>query len=123
MSITLIRCVTRKGRLSRSKDPHLPMYPAMVRVSNVHNHNLFVADALKHWDVGAKATETLSRLFEIGHSPLLALDVLKSDLQMEHGENYIFASANRALCPDLKFCYRLYQKVFRKEYGEQSGPS
>ncbi|KAJ8367172.1 hypothetical protein AAFF_G00324510 [Aldrovandia affinis] len=68
-------------------------------------HNLFVADALRHRDVGGKAIETLTRLFEIGHSPTSALAVLKNDHQAEYGKKYIYASADRAICPDLQFCY------------------
>ncbi|KAI2647487.1 EF-hand calcium-binding domain-containing protein 7 [Labeo rohita] len=33
----------------------------------------------------------------------------------------LFLTANRAICPDLQFCYRLYQKVNKQEFGEQSG--
>ncbi|XP_065107484.1 uncharacterized protein [Paramisgurnus dabryanus] len=89
-----------------SKDPHIPTYPTSVRLYNVHNHNIFVAEALRHRDVGVKAIETLTQLFEIGHNPTSALAVLKSDLLAEHGNKYVYASANRTLCPDLQFCYR-----------------
>ncbi len=44
-----------------------------------------VAEALRHKKVGVKAIETLTQLFEIGHSPTSALAVLKSDLLAEHG--------------------------------------
>ncbi len=64
------------------------------------------AEALRHKDVGVKAIETLTQLFEIGHSPTSALAVLKGDLLAEHGNKYVYASANRAICPDLQFCYR-----------------
>ncbi|KAJ8367180.1 hypothetical protein AAFF_G00324590 [Aldrovandia affinis] len=105
-----------------SKDPHLPQYPTIICLHNIHSHNLFVADALRHRDVGDKAIETLTRLFEIGHSPTSALAVLKDDLQAEYGKKYIYASADRAICPDLQFCYRLYQKIFRQEYGKRKRP-
>ncbi|KAJ8381266.1 hypothetical protein SKAU_G00020440 [Synaphobranchus kaupii] len=105
MVCTLVTTVDKRGGLSRSKDPHVPTYPASVRVYNVHNHNISVAEALRHRDVGAKAIETLTQLFEIGHNPTSALAVLKSDLLAEHGDKYIYVSANRALCPDLHFCY------------------
>ncbi|KAJ8332867.1 hypothetical protein SKAU_G00417630 [Synaphobranchus kaupii] len=121
MVCTLVTTVDKRGGLSRSKDPHVPTYPASVRVYNVHNHNISVAEALRHRDVGAKAIETLTQLFEIGHNPTSALPVLKSDLLVEHGDKYVYVSANRALCPDLHFCYRLYQKVTKQEFGEQSG--
>lgn len=95
----------------RSNDPHIPTCPTSVRLYNVHNHNIFVAEAPRHKDVGVKAIETLTQLFEIGHSPTSALAVLKSDLLAEHGNKYVYASANRAICPDLQFCYR-YVKFY-----------
>nr|XP_055049687.1 uncharacterized protein LOC129435395 isoform X2 [Misgurnus anguillicaudatus] len=106
MVCTLVNTVDARGASSRSKDPHITTYPTSVRLYNVHNHNIFVAEALRHRDVGAKAIETLTQLFEIGHNPTSALAVLKSDLLAEHGNKYVYASANRTLCPDLQFCYR-----------------
>nr|XP_055074577.1 uncharacterized protein LOC129454102 [Misgurnus anguillicaudatus] len=97
MVCTLVNTVDARGASSRSKDPHIPTYPTSVRLYNVHNHNIFVAEALRHRDVGAKAIETLTQLFEIGHNPTSALAVLKSDLLAEHGNKYVYASANRSL--------------------------
>ncbi|ROJ26343.1 hypothetical protein DPX16_12505 [Anabarilius grahami] len=118
MVCTLVKAVDKRGGSSRSNDLHIPTYPTSVHLYNVHNHNIFVAEALRHRDVGAKAIESLTQLFEIGHSPTSALAVPKSDLLAEHGNKYVYASANRALCPDLQFCYRLYQKVNKQEFGE-----
>ncbi len=78
----------------------------VITINNSHNHNVFVADTQRHRDVGDKAVETLLSLFEIGHSPTSALAVLKNDLQVEYGEHFVYASADRAMCPDLQFCYR-----------------
>ncbi|XP_059401022.1 uncharacterized protein LOC132132600 isoform X2 [Carassius carassius] len=121
MVCTLVKTTEKRGGTSRSIDPHIPTYPTSVRLYNVHNHNIFVAEALRHKDVGVKAIETLTQLFEVGHSPTSALAVLKSDLLAEHGNKYVYVSANRAICPDLQFCYRLYQKLKKQEFGEQSG--
>ena len=78
----------------------------MVSICSDHNHNIKVAEALSYRDVGDKAREKLIKLFEAGHSPSSALDLLKRDLQEEHGDNYLVAAANRELCPTLEFCYR-----------------
>ncbi|XP_026063184.1 uncharacterized protein LOC113046574 isoform X1 [Carassius auratus] len=121
MVCTLVKTTDKRGGTSRSIDPHIPTFPTSVRLYNVHNHNIFVAEALRHKDVGVKAIETLTQLFEVGHSPTSALAVLKSDLLAEHGNKYVYVSANRAICPDLQFCYRLYQKLKKQEFGEQSG--
>ncbi|XP_059425987.1 uncharacterized protein LOC132160262 isoform X2 [Carassius carassius] len=109
MVCTLVKTTDKRGGTSRSIDPHIPTYPTSVRLYNVHNHNIFVAEALRHKDVGVKAIETLTQLFEVVHSPTTALAVLKSDLLAEHGNKYVYVSANRAICPDLQFCYR-YRK-------------
>ncbi|XP_025108096.1 uncharacterized protein LOC112572570 isoform X2 [Pomacea canaliculata] len=45
------------------------------------------------------------------------------DLQMEHGANYIYQAADRAFCPDVQFCYRLYKKVFDEKYPSSSSTS
>ncbi|KAK0150087.1 hypothetical protein N1851_009151 [Merluccius polli] len=119
MNVTLVRCITEQGRVSRSKDPHLPLYPMLVRIRQVHNHHIYVGAALKHRDVGEEAINGLKRLFEIGHSPSTALAVLKRDLLAEFGEQYESVSANRAICPDLHFCYRLYDKVYKEEFAAQ----
>ena len=67
---------------SRSTDPHLPSYPMIVEITNIHNHNLHVADAVRHHDVGAPAVRKLTKLFEAGHSPSTALDTLMYDLKV-----------------------------------------
>lgn len=64
----------------------MPHFPFEVRIMNVHN--LYVADALCYRNVGEKVQEILVGLFEMGHSSISALAVLKHDLQMEHGGNF-----------------------------------
>ncbi|XP_053469446.1 uncharacterized protein si:dkey-75a21.2 [Ictalurus furcatus] len=111
MSITLHRPQGSNGRQCRSTDPHMPTFPTLVHITNEHNHNLHVPDALRYKDVGPEAIQKLKKLFEAGHSPSTALDVLKYDLQLELGEDYAYASADRSICPDIQFCYRLYHQV------------
>ncbi|XP_071500591.1 uncharacterized protein [Diadema antillarum] len=107
---------------SRSKDSHLEEgLLFIVTLNYAHNHPLSCADALRRNDVSEATKEKLRSLFEHGHSPSSALDLLKYDLQEEHGDNYIYASADRSICPDIQFCYRLYAKIFRKQYGAASG--
>lgn len=86
MVVTLKRRVDGK---SKSADPYLPDYPLEVRIQNHHNHNLHVAEALRYRDVGEKAVETLTGLFELGHTPSSALAVLQQDLRMEYREQYV----------------------------------
>lgn len=97
----------------RTEDPHMPDLPFKVILINRHNHNLFVADAIRHRDVGEKANGILTGLFEIGHTPTSALAVLKHDLQMEYGQRYVYVSANREICPDLPYVQRWVETCSR----------
>ena len=92
--------------LLRSTDPHVPDFPVIVNLVGEHNHNLFVAEALKHRDVGEDVRKKMEKLFEAGHSPSSAWDIHKYDLRMEYGDDYVFASADGAICPSLQYCYR-----------------
>ncbi|XDV11891.1 hypothetical protein PO909_000687, partial [Leuciscus waleckii] len=65
--------------------------------------------------------EKLEKLFQSGLSPSSALNTLKYDLQEEQGDSYVHASADRSICPDVQFCYRLYYSIFKWEYGASSG--
>ena len=77
-----------------------------MEISNIHNHNIYNAAALRFRDVGPAAVEKLTKLFEAGNSPSSALDVLQYDLLVEHGDDYVYKAADRSICPDLGFCTR-----------------
>ncbi|XP_028440345.1 uncharacterized protein LOC114559727 [Perca flavescens] len=111
-----------ENRRSRSSDRHMAEgYLLYVNLRNEHNHRLACANALRKRDVSAVTIERLTELFEKGHSPSSALDTIKYDLQEEEGEEYLYAAADCAICPDVQFCYRLYYKIFQKSYGAPSG--
>ena len=98
----------------------MPQYPTVIVLKNIHNHNLYEEGALRHRDVGPKAIETLTRIFESGvDSPKVAHAVLLKHLKAEYGDKYIYASADRAICPDLKFCYK-YVLTFLPLFPPQS---
>ena len=61
---------------------------------------------MKHRDVSEETVTKLKELFESGHSPSSAHEVIQYDLQEEYAADYILASGDRAICPDLQFCYR-----------------
>lgn len=123
MSITLHRPQLGNGKQCRSTDPHMPAFPTIVSITNEHNHNLHVPDALRYKDVGQEAIQKLKKLFEAGHSPSTALDVLKYELQLELGEDYAYASVDRSICPDIQFCYRLYHQVSKSLGAISPSPS
>ena len=64
------------------------------------------AEAMRYRDVAPETSNKLQTLFESGHSPSSALTTLKYDLQEEMGDSYVFAAADRSICPDLSFCFR-----------------
>ncbi|XP_071490825.1 uncharacterized protein [Diadema antillarum] len=113
LTISVRRSVPSSGRKSRNSDPHLEVLPTLVTISWEHNHAISIPAALKFRDVSADTCHKLEDLYRRGHSPASALNVLELDLQDESPEEYILNSADRALCPDLKFCYRLYYKIFQ----------
>ncbi|KAK8380679.1 hypothetical protein O3P69_007951 [Scylla paramamosain] len=42
-------------------------------------------------------------------------------MEPEHEKDYVYEAADRANCPDIQFCHRLYRKIFGKTYGAASG--
>ncbi|XP_051526130.1 uncharacterized protein si:dkey-75a21.2 isoform X1 [Myxocyprinus asiaticus] len=102
-------------RKSRSGDPHMEEgYFLHVKLRNEHNHRLTGEEAMRRRDVSSETIEKLQQLYRSGHSPSSALKTIKYNLQEEEGDNYIYAIADRSICPDLPFCYRLYNKLFQK---------
>ncbi|KAI2661234.1 Septation ring formation regulator EzrA [Labeo rohita] len=95
-------------RKSRSGDPHIEEgYFLHVNLRNEHNHRLNTAEVMRWRDVSNDTIEKLQQLYKSGHSPSSALKTIKYNLQEEEGDNYIYAIADRSVCPDLQFCYRL----------------
>ncbi|XP_030848153.1 uncharacterized protein LOC115926838 [Strongylocentrotus purpuratus] len=103
MSLVLKRSI----KYSRSKNPHITaglLFTVTLRFE--HNHPLSCANAVRRKDVSEATVAKLKTLFENGHSPSSALDTMKHDLQEVHGDQYVFVSTDRSICPDLHFCYR-----------------
>ncbi|KAJ8247335.1 hypothetical protein GJAV_G00245120 [Gymnothorax javanicus] len=106
---------------AKTQDLHLPKFAMVVNLEFTHNHGLNTADALKHRNVSEETVAASKGLYAKGHSPSSALNSFKMDLQTEHGPEYVLKAADRATCPDLQFCHRLYRKVYEKAYGAASG--
>lgn len=85
----------------------MPAFPMIIHLHWLHNHEIHSADALKERDVSENSKQKILDLFRAGHSPTSALDTYKYDLQEEHSDDeYIKLSADRAICPDVQYCYR-----------------
>ncbi|XP_056439004.1 uncharacterized protein LOC130375883 isoform X2 [Gadus chalcogrammus] len=112
----------RDNRKSRSIDTHIQEGLLLhVTIKHHHNHRLGGSESLQQGDVARETVEKLVKLFQSGHSPFSALNILKYDLQEEQEDSCVHASADRSICPDVQFCYRLYYSIFKKEYGAVSG--
>ena len=111
-SITLplnARCITRLSYfflIHRSKDTQLPSLPTKVVLDCRHNHPVYCADALEFRDVKEEAKAKLKALFQRKYGPTQAVEMLKLELQMEHGDKYLEYAADRAICPDIQFAHR-----------------
>ncbi|XP_025108961.1 uncharacterized protein LOC112573124 [Pomacea canaliculata] len=110
-------------RKSRSSDSHRADYPALVHINHCHNHAIIAASAIKHRDVSETTKLRLEQLMLQGYAPSAALEMYKYDLQLEHGDDYVYISADRAVCPDRDYVYRLYYKLGKEKYGETRGES
>lgn len=77
-----------------------------INLRNEHNHHVSHADAVMRREVSGETIEKLKKLFESGHTPSSALRELKYNLQVEEQDN-VYAAADRSVCPDVQFCYRL----------------
>ncbi|GFU11873.1 SWIM-type domain-containing protein [Nephila pilipes] len=118
----MIVAIRRHIKYSRSKmrDPVDPVHPCEIQIRFVHNHPTNSADSLRFRPVSKEAEEKLINLYQIGHSPASALEMLKIDLQIEHNSSYSKIISDRYHCPDKSFCYRLYYKHFGKDYAASS---
>ena len=90
----------------RSKDCHIWTHPTIINIRGKHNHPVYCADALRYRDVSPETNQRLEALFRASYSPTAALDTLMHDLQLQEGDRYVFKSADRAICPDIAYCYR-----------------
>eukprot|EP00057_Strongylocentrotus_purpuratus_P009221 XP_011663695.1 PREDICTED: uncharacterized protein LOC752725 isoform X2 [Strongylocentrotus purpuratus] len=122
--VTVKNFKTANNQESRNKtDRHLPEFPAVVKFCYQHNHNVSCSDALKYRDVSRETTQKLRELFHRKYGPTAALEALKNQLQVEHGSNYYKVAADRAVCPDVQYCCRLYQKVLKENSVNASSAS
>ena len=102
-----LHCGTLCSLSHSSKDPHFKGGLFLVCViNNEHNHPMHCADSMRHRDVSNQTREEITGLFESVYSPSTVLDILKFQLQDKNGDDYLFMAANRAVCPDVQYCYR-----------------
>ena len=105
-------------------DNYLLQFPTVIRFKYEHNHNILCAASLRHRDVSKATEEKLTSLFYKKYGPTAALEALKYDLQLEHGDQYYKVAGDRSVCPDLQYCSRwgvIFAPFTRMRLHEISG--
>lgn len=108
-----------KVRVSAQSPVEVDSYPCAITILWHHNHPIDAADVLRRHRVSEEVDRKLIELYRNGHSPSTALKCIKLDLEenVEDGDMLEHILANRALCPDVYHCHYVFQKLFKKEYG------
>lgn len=110
-----IRKINKRCRtFSRSKDIHIPEYPTIIIGHFRHNHAAMLSN--KKFESRGVAEEVVGQfinLFNSGVTPVVALAQYKAKLKEEYKDDY--CNADRPLCPDRKWCQRLFAHVKRKK--------
>ena len=109
LSLSTVRLSPSFSFRFRSKDPHLKDLPATVKIKWLHNHTINTAAALKFRDVSDHTKAELKQLFEAGHNPGAALDILKAKIHKECSkgdDGYLYAGGDRAVVPDYYSVWR-----------------
>lgn len=79
-----------------------------------HNHVVDAVEALRFRDPTDAVKLKFLELFKSHRSPAKALKLYKEDLQQENKDNYFNVIADRSICPDAQWVYRLYYSTLKK---------
>lgn len=79
-----------------------------------HNHVVDAVEALRFRDPTDAVKLKFLELFKSHRSPAKALKLYKEDLQQENKDNYFNFIADRSICPDAQWVYRLYYSTLKK---------
>lgn len=90
--------------------------PCEITLIATHNHSTGTADSLRFRQVSSEVKQELLNLYENGHTPGTALEMIRCNIQMNN-DDYITALADRKQCPSYKYCYDLFMKEFKAKYG------
>lgn len=105
----------------RSKDQYLEKFPCEIQLDFTHNHIIMGADALRHRPPSEELENIFREYFSQGLSPSTALDNFKSKLEDENPDNYVRLAGDGSVVPTRKWCYDLYYKIFKQEFGAPDG--
>jgi len=96
-------------------------WPTEVVFRSAHNHSLSSAAVLQYRNMSDDVRRRLCKLFRQGHSPSSALHCIKTDLLIEHGDDYYLFAADGFYAPSLSVVSKLFSKEFVSEYGSNKG--
>ncbi|XP_033122145.1 uncharacterized protein LOC117121155 [Anneissia japonica] len=106
--------VVRRSDTKRSKNyKHIWKFPTFVKLGFKHNHPIKCAEVLRHRDVSMETETKFKQLFANGHNPASAWAAYKSALRIQYAENYEEIANDRAILPEMRWCYRLYYKTVK----------
>lgn len=83
-------------------------------VRHKHNHVVDAVEALRFRDRTDAVKLKFLELLKSHRSPAKALQLYKEDLQQENKDNYFNVIADRSICPDAQWVYRLYYSTLKK---------
>lgn len=111
MTVTISACSKALRKLQLSE------WRCKVEIVRQHNHASDSAAVVRHLDVTDDVHNKLLELLRRGHSPTTALLAHQTDLMLENGDAYPMISANKSVCPDIQYVFRLYYREFKEQYG------
>lgn len=88
---------------------------------NAHNHRTNCAASLKFRKPLAHVVERFDLLFNENLGPFQARQKYMDDLKTEYGEDFYKVAGDNAVCPNQKWVYNLYYRIFKKKYGPRYG--
>ncbi|KAK3924822.1 Proline--tRNA ligase [Frankliniella fusca] len=108
-----------------SKDHLLKKYPCEVTIKHIHNHETVKAsgDLLRHRRPSSQVKEFYTNLFtdfKSRVSPAQAMHIHLSNLGKEDPDRMNIGDG--ALCPEMSWVYKLYNKITKDKCGQPYGP-
>ncbi|XP_054716718.1 uncharacterized protein LOC129226143 [Uloborus diversus] len=106
-----------KSTSAKKDNTLIKEWPTLITIRDDHNHTVGSAEELKYRDLSEETKFKLCELFRMGYEPAEALHVLKTNLLLEHGDEYYEKAVDNFYVPTYKAVHRLFEREFHQEYG------
>lgn len=90
----------------RSTDLHLSTRPTVLRLTWKHNHYLDTNYALSYRKPADATVEKMKELIVQGQGAGHALGSLRTELDVEHGDHFLYIDGDGAMVPKYNWVYR-----------------